>query len=92
MPEAKFYYKHRNTPIPNQPTSIGVVALIEKENKLLLERRTDSNRWALIGGAIKSDESLLDGLYREVMEETGLSICSYDLFGTFSDPSRVAAF
>lgn len=92
MGEAKFYYKHDNTPVPNQPTSMGVVALIEKDNKLLLEKRSDSSRWAIIGGAIKKDESLVDGLYREVNEETGLKISSYELFGTFSDPSRVIEF
>ncbi|NOU93633.1 NUDIX domain-containing protein [Paenibacillus sp. LMG 31456] len=92
MGEARFYYKNMDAPTPNQPMSVGVVALIEKDNKLLMERRTDSRRWAIIGGAIKKDESLIDGLYREVNEETGLKISKYELFGTFSDPSRIIQF
>jgi 8-oxo-dGTP pyrophosphatase MutT (NUDIX family) len=31
-------------------------------------------------------------LRREVHEETGLLISSYEFFGTFSDPSRVAQY
>jgi 8-oxo-dGTP pyrophosphatase MutT (NUDIX family) len=90
--EAKFYYRNDCAPAPNQPTSIGVVALIEHRHRLLLERRSDSARWAIIGGAMKSGESLLDCLHREVQEETGLRVRSCEMFGTFSDPSRIAAF
>ncbi|MFD0676882.1 MULTISPECIES: NUDIX domain-containing protein [unclassified Paenibacillus] len=92
MGEARFYYKNIDAPTPNQPTSVGVVALITDDNRLLMERRTDSGKWAIIGGAIKKDESLIDGLYREVNEETGLRISKYELFGTFSDPSRIIEF
>ncbi|MCR8633794.1 hypothetical protein [Paenibacillus radicis (ex Xue et al. 2023)] len=59
MGEARFYYKNIDAPTPNQPTSVGVVALIENDNKLLMEKRTDSGKWAIIGGAIKKDESLI---------------------------------
>jgi hypothetical protein len=37
MGEARFFYKNIDAPTPNQPTSIGVVALIEGDNKLVLE-------------------------------------------------------
>jgi ADP-ribose pyrophosphatase YjhB (NUDIX family) len=92
MKKVKFYYKDNNAPLPNQPASIGVVAIIEQDNKILLEKRRDSNRWAIIGGAIRNDESLLDGLYREVKEETGLEIRQCEIFGTFSDPTRIIEF
>lgn len=92
MGEARFFYKDLDAPTPNQPMSVGVVALIECNNKLLMERRSDSSRWAIIGGAIKKDESLIDGLFREIYEETGLKISKYELYGTFSDPSRIIAF
>ncbi|MBI4212836.1 MAG: NUDIX domain-containing protein [Chloroflexi bacterium] len=64
------------------------MAVIEREGALLLECRADSNRWGLVGGIVEMDESLLGALQREVMEETGLIITDYSLFGTFSDPSR----
>lgn len=56
---------------------------------MLLERRSDANRWGLIGGAIDPEESLHTALLREVLEETGLELQSYQLFGTFSGPSRI---
>jgi ADP-ribose pyrophosphatase YjhB (NUDIX family) len=92
MAGQKFYYRNSDAPTPNQPTSIGVVALIEQGNKLLLEKRTDSDRWAIIGGALELNESLTEGLRREVFEETGLKVQSYELFGTFSDPTRKIEF
>lgn len=57
-----------------------------------MEKRSDSNRWAIIGGAMHADESLVEALEREVKEETGLTVASTQLLGTFSDPSRIVAF
>lgn len=92
MSKSAFYYNNPDAPKPNQPIGIGVVGLIVHRDSLLLERRTDSDRWAIIGGAIESEESLLQALKREVLEETGLIVASAELFGTFSDPSRIIAF
>lgn len=89
---ARFFYRDPAAPIPNRPPRLGVVALIEREGTLLLDRRSDSGRWALIGGAIEADESFTDALRREVDEETGLTIGRLALFGTFSDPSRIAQY
>jgi 8-oxo-dGTP pyrophosphatase MutT (NUDIX family) len=71
---------------------VGVGALIERDGSLLLERRVDAPLWSLIAGRIEDDESLTDGLRREVLEETGLVVTSCELFGTFTDPTRVIAY
>lgn len=84
-----FYYRHPNAPTPDRPPSLGVVALLTRDGALLLERRSDAGRWGLIGGAVDPEESLHSALLREVAEETGLVIEKYQLFGTFSDPSRI---
>jgi len=57
-----------------------------------MERRSDCGRWSLVGGSVKTDESLGQALAREVYEETGLGVEQYDLFGTFSDPSRIVEY
>jgi ADP-ribose pyrophosphatase YjhB (NUDIX family) len=71
---------------------LGVGALIERNGTLLLERRVDAPLWSLIAGRVEDDESLTDGLRREVLEETGLVVARCELFGTFTDPTRIVAY
>ena len=91
MKKARFY-NSANAPKPNKPNHMGVVAIIERDGKILLEHRTDSDRWAFIGGGLKIDESIEECLRREVLEETGREIVTYKLFDIFSDPYRIAEY
>lgn len=84
------WYRDPNAPAPNQPLRVGVVALIERDGRLLVERRADDGTWGLVGGALEADESVSDALVRELREETGLTATSVELFGVFSDPSQRA--
>ncbi len=66
---------------------IGSHAIILNEkNEVLLQLRTDFNRWGIIGGALEYNETLEDALKREVFEETGLIIKNPELFRTYSGP------
>lgn len=66
---------------------IGSHAIILNEkNEVLLQLRTDFNRWGIIGGALEYNETLEDALKREVFEETGLIIKTPELFRTYSGP------
>lgn len=56
--------------------SVSVAAAIfddSGENVLLIQRR-DNGRWEPPGGVLELDETIEDGLRREVREETGLEI------------------
>lgn len=53
MKKAQFFYKNPVAPKPNKPNHIGIAAIIRNEDHLLLERRTDSNRWSLVGGGLQ---------------------------------------
>ena len=61
---------------------VVVVAVIEKDGKILLGRKPKDkgpypNTWHLLGGGVHLDEETLeDAVKREVKEETGLTIAS----------------
>ena len=70
-----------------KPYIISVYTLIrnEKGEFLLLRRsensHTNPGKWDLPGGKMNPDESLKEGVVREVWEETGISIIPGDIAG-----------
>ena len=93
MAQARFYYKDKSVPEP-KGNRIGTCVLIEYDGKLLLEHRTDSDTWAVIGGGLKTGEKLAEGAIRETFEETGLMIKEEQLefYNVYDDPSRIASY
>jgi 8-oxo-dGTP pyrophosphatase MutT (NUDIX family) len=87
------WYRDPDAPEPNLPRKIGVTAIIERGGRVLTDRRADSlaDEWAFIGGSLE-EESVLEALHREVLEETGFEIEDASLFGIFSDPSRIVSY
>lgn len=51
----------------------GIV--IDDEGRILLTRE-DNGEWELLGGGLDHEEDPLDGLKREIFEETGLKVSS----------------
>ncbi len=68
------------------------MAFIERDGALLVERRADFGTWGIPGGALDEDETIEEGIAREVLEETGLEAVSTELFGIFSDPLRIIEY
>jgi ADP-ribose pyrophosphatase YjhB (NUDIX family) len=67
----------------------AVQALVERDGKLLLARRAvDPGRgmWDLPGGFLQEGEHPLDGLRRELLEETGLELESAVFVDAWLDP------
>lgn len=93
MTQAQFYYRNENAPQP-KGNRIGTCVLIEYDGKLLLEHRTDSDTWAVIGGGLKAEERLIEGAMREVFEETGLMLQEeqMEFYNIYDDPSRIASY
>ncbi len=78
---------------------ICVNAIIINKGKVLLGKRGTQNngksileagKWALIGGFFSRDETLEEGLKREVMEESGWRIDNLLLFRINDNPNRPA--
>ncbi|WP_223588885.1 NUDIX hydrolase [Neobacillus bataviensis] len=61
----------------------AVVAAIDKEGKILLQKRPEGI-WALPGGLLELGESAEDAGRREVFEETGVEIGQLELAAVFS--------
>jgi len=94
MAIVQFFRNDPHAPKPTRPTHLGSNVLIVCDNKLLLEKRVDSDLWGLIGGGTKAHETTLDSIVREAYEELGLRI-PRDRFikqKIYDDPGRIAAY
>jgi 8-oxo-dGTP diphosphatase len=67
--------------------SVAVAGVIlDADHRVLLMRRRDHGNWEPPGGVLKVGESIHDGLAREVVEETGISISIRRLTGVYENP------
>ncbi len=64
--------------------SAGATIVILKDNKILLNLRSDTNTWGIPGGAIELGETLEETAARELKEETNLEAESFTLLNVFS--------
>lgn len=62
----------------------GATVVVIKENKILLNLRSDTNTWGIPGGAIELNETLEETAARELKEETNLTAKSFTLLNVFS--------
>ena len=94
MSIVKFYRGDPNAPKPNMPAHLGTNAIIVWDDKILLERRRDSDTWGLIGGGVKNYETESQALLREIYEELGIRVREIDLkkLSVYGEPGRIAAY
>ncbi len=58
-------------------------AVVCREGKILLQRRSDNAAWGLPGGILELDETYEEAALREVREETGLTVRLTALLGIY---------
>ena len=65
--------------------SCGCGVIIENaDGEILLQKRQDNGRWAIIGGSMEMGESFEEAVRRETKEESGLSLGKLELFKLLS--------
>ena len=83
-----------HTPKTTMPAHLGANCIFLWQDKLLLEKRTDSDIWGLVGGGCKKTETGREAIARESYEELGVRIPKdrFEKLAVYGEPGRVAAF
>lgn len=94
MAIVKFYRGDPNAPKTTMPAHLGANAVITCADRILLEKRRDSDTWGLVGGGVKKTETELQAITREIYEELGLRIPKEKLkrLAVYGEPGRIAAY
>ena len=94
MSIVKFYRNDPNAPKTTMRAHLGANAIITCGDKLLLERRRDSDTWGLVGGGVKKQEEPIEAMAREVWEELGLRLPKerFAKLAVYGEPGRIAAY
>ncbi|MFH8617936.1 NUDIX domain-containing protein [Streptomyces sp. NPDC017979] len=86
------YYDDPTAPEPNSMVVAASAVVTDEWGRILLQRRRDSDLWALPGGGMDLADSLPGTAVREVREETGLEVEITGLVGTYTDPKHIIAY
>ena len=76
-----------NTLVP----ACGVLA-VDDAGRILLQRRRDTDQWALPMGKMDIGETPTGCAIRETKEETGVDVEITGLVGIYSDPGHIVAY
>ena len=73
--------------------TVDALVLNERGDKLLLEKRAEhlllhGGKWCLPGGFLNRDETMVEGMKREIKEETGYDAKELKLFRINDKPDR----
>lgn len=70
--------------LPQHTVSVAGVVVDEREHVLVI-RRADNGHWEPPGGVLELAERFEDGVRREVLEETGLTVAVHELSGVYKN-------
>jgi 8-oxo-dGTP pyrophosphatase MutT (NUDIX family) len=73
--------------LPRHSVSVAAAIFDDSGRQVLLVRRRDNGHWEPPGGILELDETIEDGLRREVREETGADVLVGPLTGLYKNMS-----
>jgi 8-oxo-dGTP diphosphatase len=74
-------------PTPQHSVSVAA-AVVDDAGQVLAARRRDNGHWELPGGVLELDETIQEGLVREVREEVGIMVEPQALTGVYKNMRR----
>jgi 8-oxo-dGTP diphosphatase len=72
---------------PRHSVSVAAVVVDDDERTLLIQR-SDNGHWEPPGGVLELGEQIIDGLRREVAEETGMQVQPSALTGVYKNMTQ----
>ena len=79
-------------PPVNSIVPAASVVAFDAEGRILLQRRSDNDQWALPGGAMQPGETIAATAVRETREETNIEVEVTGLVGIYTSPRHVIAY
>ena len=75
------YWKMLRDKVGNMPIMLMAAGVIiqNKAGEILLQKRSDSNKWGIPGGMLDYGESAEEAAIREVHEETGVDVAIIEI-------------
>ena len=94
MSIVKFYRGDPNPPKTTMGAHLGANVILTYKDRILLEKRRDSDTWGLVGGGVKNWETEEQAIAREVREELGLRIPQHKFQRrkVYGEAGRIAAY
>lgn len=75
------------TETPRHSVSVAGI-VVNDEGKVLVIRRRDNGHWEPPGGVLEISETIEEGVHREILEETGISVRVDRLTGVYKNMKR----
>lgn len=70
--------------LPRHSVSVAGV-VVNGDGRILVVKRRDNGEWQPPGGVLELDETIEEGLRREILEETGIEVRSKHLTGIYKN-------
>jgi 8-oxo-dGTP pyrophosphatase MutT (NUDIX family) len=86
------YWNDPHAPKPNSLVPACGILAVDEQRRILLQRRRDTDQWAIPMGKMELGETPSQCAIRETLEETGMLCEVTGILGVYSDPGHIVAY